>query len=73
MIDVGRTGHTLVMSSSTIAFVVVAAVVFFGLVFFAVNAFGTRLTGKQIDEDPDVRASVDPKDRDEDFPVNADF
>jgi len=61
------------MNSSTIILVVVAAVVFFGLVFAAVNIAGTRLTGKQIQEDPDVRDNVDPDLRDEDFPVRADY
>lgn len=59
--------------SITIAFVIVAAVIFFGLVFAALNLAGTRLTGKQIDEDPDVRQHVDPKQRAEDFPVSAEF
>ncbi|MEP1124088.1 MAG: hypothetical protein ABJH68_09400 [Ilumatobacter sp.] len=59
--------------SFPLALVVVAAVVFFGLVFVAVNAAGTRLTGKQIDEDPDVRKHVDPDKRDDDFPIDSEF
>ncbi|MGB3734727.1 MAG: hypothetical protein WA964_07210 [Ilumatobacter sp.] len=61
------------MSSTTIILVVTGAVVFFGLVFAAVNLAGTRLTGQQIQEDPDVRKSVDPELRDDDFPVSADY
>jgi len=59
--------------SITIVIVAVAAIAFFGLVFAAVNLFGTRLTGKQIAEDPDVRGHVDPEVRDDDFPVTADY
>lgn len=56
-----------------IALVVIAAIVFFGLVFFIMNAVGTRLTGKQIEEDPDVREHVEPSKRNDDFPIDADF
>lgn len=56
-----------------IALVVVGALLFFVAVYFIVNAAGTRLTGKQIDEDPDVRRHADPSDRDRDFPVDADL
>lgn len=50
-----------------------AAAIFFAVVFAVVMLSGTRLTGKQIDEDPDVRKHVDPEQRDDDFPVSADY
>lgn len=59
--------------SSTLVLVALAAVVFFVLVFFIVNAVGTRLTGKQIEEDPDVHNHVEPDKRGDDFPVDAEF
>jgi hypothetical protein len=58
---------------STTTWFVIAAVVFFAVVFAVVMLSGIRLTGKQIDDDPDVRKHVDPDQRDEDFPVAADF
>lgn len=57
----------------TIVLIAIAIVAFFVLIYFAVNALGTRLTGKQIDEDPDVRRHVDPEHRDDDFPVESEF
>jgi hypothetical protein len=58
---------------TTTAWFAISAIVFFAVVFAIVMLSGTRLTGKQIDDDPDVRKHVDPEQRDEDFPVNADF
>ena len=58
---------------STAAWFALTAVIFFVVVFGIVMLSGIRLTGKQIDDDPDVRRHVDPDQRDEDFPVNADF
>ena len=58
---------------STTAWFFLAAVVFFAAVFAVVMLSGIRLTGQQIDEDPDVRKHVDPDQRDEDFPVSAEF
>ena len=59
--------------NSTLIVIAIAALIFFALVFLAVNAFGTRLTGKQIEDDPEVRKDVDPEQRGDDFPVDADF
>lgn len=61
------------MDVTLIIVLAIAAVVFFGAVFAAVNAFGTRLTGKQIQEDPELRNHVEPELRDEEFPVRADY
>ncbi len=58
---------------STTAWFAISAIVFFAVVFAIVVLSGTRLTGKQIDDDPDVRKHVDPEQRDDDFPVSADF
>ena len=58
---------------SPIVWVIVAAAVFFLAVFAVVMVSGTRLTGKQIAEDPDARKGVDPDKRDEDFPLDADY
>ncbi len=55
------------------ALIAVAILVFFVGVYFAFNAVATRLTAKQIDEDPDVRRHVDPEHRDEDFPIDSEF
>lgn len=57
----------------TLAIFVVAALVVMGATYAIVMAAGTRLTGRQIDEDEAVRQHVDPDDRDDDFPVDADF
>jgi len=57
----------------TLIFVALAALAFFVLVYLLVNAAGTRMTGKQIDEDPDVRSKVPPEERDKDFPIDAEF
>lgn len=67
--DVG----TLAGMNVTLALVAIGIVAFFVLIYFAVNTLGTRLTGKQIDEDPDVRRHVDPEHRDEDFPIDSQF
>jgi hypothetical protein len=58
---------------TTTAWFAISAIVFFAVVFAIVVLSGTRLTGKQIDDDPDVRKHVDPEQRDDDFPVSADF
>lgn len=57
----------------TLVFVGLAAVAFFVLVYFLVNAAGTRLTGKQIDEDPDVRAKAAPDERTKDYPIDTEL
>lgn len=56
-----------------IVVVAVVAVIFFVAVYAVVNAAGTRLSGRQIDEDPAVRKHVDPDVRDDDFPVKAEY
>jgi len=58
---------------STTAWFLLAAVIFFTAVFAVVMLSGVRLTGKQIAEDPDIRKHVDPDQRDDDFPVSAEF
>ena len=58
---------------TTTAWFAISAIIFFAVVFAIVMLSGTRLTGKQIDDDPDVRKHVDPEQRDDDYPVTADF
>jgi uncharacterized protein YneF (UPF0154 family) len=59
--------------NTSIALVAVAVLVFFVVVYFLFHALGTRLTAKQIEEDPDIRRQVDPEHRDEDFPIDTDY
>ncbi len=61
------------MSTTAILFVAAAAMIFFIVVFLVVMGAGTRLTGKQIDEDPDARSAVEPDKREDDFPIDAEF
>ncbi len=58
---------------TTTAWFAISAIIFFVVVFAIVMLSGIRLTGKQIDDDPDVRKHVDPEQRDDDYPVTADF
>lgn len=60
------------MNQTTIVLLVVG-VIFLVAVFAVVMSVGTRLTGKQIHDDPDVRKHVDDDHKDDDFPVDAEF
>ncbi len=53
--------------------IVLSAAIFFAVVFAIVMSSGIRLTGKQIEEDPDARRNVEPDKRDADFPVDVDY
>jgi hypothetical protein len=53
--------------------IVLSAAIFFAVVFAIVMSSGIRLTGKQIEEDPDARKNVEPDKRDADFPVDVDY
>ena len=58
---------------SATVWIFISAAIFLVAVFGVVMASGIRLTGKQIEEDPDVRRLVEPDQRDEDFPVDVDY
>lgn len=56
-----------------ITLTIIAAAVVMAAIYFVVNVAGTRMTGEQIDDDPDVRRHVDPDKQNDDFPLDADF
>jgi hypothetical protein len=56
-----------------IALALIGALVVMAGIYTAVVSVGTRLTGKQIKEDPEVRKDVAPDQRDQKFPLDADF